>query len=103
MRSQRYVYLCNYIYTYLLNFIGGAHVPPNACRGQRTTCRSHLSPSTMDEYQELTQGVSLGGKCLYLLSHLSGSHLDIKYPLRPSFWGGKSLLHIQQIDGIIFI
>lgn len=79
-------------------------MPHHACRGQRIACRNQLSLSTMDEFPGSTRVVSLGDKCFYLLSHLAGSHLDIKYghldikyPLRPSSWGRKSLLHTQHI------
>lgn len=79
-------------------------MPHHVCRGQRTTCRSQLFPSAMGEFPGPTQVVSLCDQCFYLLSHLAGSHLDIKYgqgdikhPLRPPFLKGESLLHTQQI------
>lgn len=65
-------------------------MPHRVRKGQRTTCRSELFPSAMDELPGLSQVVSLCHQCFHLLRHLAGSHLaikyghrDIKHPLRP--------------------
>ena len=47
------------------------HTPWHMCVGQRTTCMNWFFPP-----REKTEAIKLGGKCLYLLTHLTGLYFS---------------------------